>query len=99
VGSVNGGSSLGVIAVLSTLLGDCTGLLKWLGNWSGPGKGEPDFLELRHDRGCERNGKSGSNDRSFCVFPSREGKRSDNLDSLDNSPSLFFPPPSSSSVG
>jgi len=106
VGSINnGGSPLGtllviVIAMLSTLSGDCTDLLKWLGNLRESGKEGSDFFELRLDRGCERSGKSWSNDGFFCgVLAWREERRSDNPDSLDNSPSLFLRPPSSSNVG
>jgi len=105
VGSINnGGSSLGtllviVIAMLSTLSGDCTDLLKWLGNLRESGKGS-DFFELWLDRGCEHSGKSWSNIGFFCsVLAWREERRSDNPDSLDNSPSLFLRPPSSSNVG
>jgi len=105
VGSINGGSSLGallviVIAMLSSLSGNRAELSKWLGDLRKSGKEGADFSELRLDRGCVRSGKSWSNDGFFCgILSLREERRSDNPDSPDNSPSLFWTPPSSSSVG
>jgi len=102
MGSINGGSSLGALLMklIATLLGDCADLLKWLGNLRDSGKEGSDFFELQLDRGCVRSGKSWSNVDFFCgVLSLREERRSDNPDSLDNSPSLFLTPPSSSNVG